>query len=84
MPNKTVVVKTKDSDPNTKLQDIMGWHQNNVPVISIIDEPAKIKVNNGTQIIVDDAIIKAANGQEYYYIANGTHKGKYVKREDVA
>lgn len=83
MANKTVVVKTKDTDPTTKLQDIMGWHANNVPVISIINEPAKIKIDNGTKMIVDDSAIKGADGREYYYIADGSHKGKYVKKEDV-
>jgi len=84
MPNKSVVVNTKDADPTTKLQDITGWHANNVPVISMITEPAKIKINNGTRLTVDDAAVKAADGREYYFVADGTHKGKYVKKEDVA
>jgi hypothetical protein len=83
MANKLVVVQTKDADPNTKLQDITGWHLNNVPVIKIINEPAVIKINNGAKITVDDAAVKAADGREYYFIADGTHKGKYVKKEDV-
>jgi hypothetical protein len=83
MANKTVVVDTKDADPNTKLQDITGWHANNVPVISIINDPATLKIDNGTRLTVDDAAIKAADGREYYYIAIGTHRGKYVKKEDV-
>ena len=84
MANKLVVVKTKDADPNTKLQDITGWHLNNVPVIGIINDPAVIKINNGTKIVVDDAAVKAADGREYLFIADGNHKGKYVKKEDVA
>jgi len=50
----------------------------------MITEPAKIKINNGTRLTVDDAAVKAADGREYYFVADGTHKGKYVKKEDVA
>ncbi len=82
MANKTVEVQTFDQDPNTKLQELKGWN-NGAPVIAIIEKPARIKVQNGVKLTVDDGVIKGADLREYYYITNGNYKGKYVKKEDT-
>jgi hypothetical protein len=84
MANKTVVVDSKDADPNTKLQDIISWNPSNMPVISIIEKPARIKIKNGTKLVVVDVTIQGSDGRGYFYIAEGSHKGKYVRAEDVA
>ncbi len=83
MVNKTVVVDTKDSDANTKLQDIITWNPSNVPVITIIEKPERIKIKNGVKITVADVIILGSDSREYYFIAEGTNRGKYVRKEDV-
>jgi hypothetical protein len=78
----SVTVKTKDGDPNTKLQELRGYKDGN-PVIAILEKPARIKLNNGTKLTVDGGSISAADGREYYHITEGKYKGKYVKKEDA-
>ena len=85
MANVKVKVKSKDADGNTKLQDITGWNQNNLPAITVIgtDAKSRLKVNNGSELTVNEWGIKASNNRFYCYIAAGPHTGKYVKYEDL-
>jgi hypothetical protein len=80
MNKRNVEIRTLDNDPNTKLQSVHGW-KNGAPHITIY-EP-RIKIANKQHLVVDDAPIRGANNQEFYYISEGTNVGKFVKKEDV-